>query len=56
MAFGFDLTGQVRAAPADNVLAVRVDNDWSYKEKATGSTFQWSDRNFYANYGGSTRM
>jgi hypothetical protein len=52
MAFGFDLTDQVRAAPADNVLAVRIDNSWNYHEKATGSTYQWSDRNFYANYGG----
>ena len=52
MAFGFDLTDQVRAAPAENVLAVRIDNSWNYKERATGSTYQWSDRNFYANYGG----
>lgn len=52
MAFGFDLTNQVRAAPAENVLAVRVDNSWNYKEKETDSTYQWNDRNFYANYGG----
>ena len=52
MAFGFDLSDQVRAAPGDNLLAVRIDNSWTYKEKATDSAFQWSDRNFYANYGG----
>jgi beta-galactosidase len=34
------------------VLAVRVDNSWDYREKATNSTYQWSDKNFNANYGG----
>jgi beta-galactosidase len=52
MAFGFDATGVVHAPGQDNVLAVRVDNSWTYQEKATGSRFQWNDRNFYANYGG----
>ncbi len=52
MACGFDLTEQVRPAPQENVLAVRVDNSWDYHEKATNSTYQWNDRNFYANYGG----
>lgn len=52
MAFGIDATAFVRLAPAANVIAVRVDNDWKYKEKATGTSFQWSDMNFYANYGG----
>ena len=52
MAFGFDISEQVRTAPAGNVLAVRIDNSWTYKEQASGSTYQWSDRNFYANYGG----
>ncbi len=50
MAFGFDITKALK--PGDNVVAVRVDNDWKYKERATGSAFQWSDMNFYANYGG----
>jgi beta-galactosidase len=52
MAFGFDLTDALKAAPEENVLAARIDNSWDYKEKATGSTYQWNDRNFYANYGG----
>ncbi|MET0624026.1 MAG: DUF4982 domain-containing protein [Pyrinomonadaceae bacterium] len=51
-AFGFDVTDFVLPAPQQNVVAARVDNDWGYKEKATGSGFQWNDRNFYANYGG----
>jgi beta-galactosidase len=52
MAFGFDITQHVKAAPLENVLAVRIDNAWDYREKSTNSTYQWSDRNFYANYGG----
>jgi beta-galactosidase/beta-glucuronidase len=52
MAFGFDITDLLKPAPQENVLAARIDNSWDYKEKATGSTFQWNDRNFYANYGG----
>jgi lysophospholipase L1-like esterase len=52
MAFGFDITEFVRPTPQENVLAVRIDNSWDYHEQATGSTYQWSDRNFYANYGG----
>lgn len=51
-AFGFDVTGQLKPAPQENVLAARIDNAWDYKEKATGTAFQWNDRNFYANYGG----
>ena len=51
-AFGFDITGALRPAPEENVLAARIDSAWDYKEKATGSGFQWNDRNFYANYGG----
>lgn len=52
MAVGFDLTPYLRPAPQDNVLAVRTDNDWDYKEKASGQGYQWSNRNFNANYGG----
>lgn len=52
MAFGFDVTDIAKPAPAGNVLAVRIDNSWDYKEKATDQRFQWSDRNFNANYGG----
>ena len=52
MAFGFDIGRLVKAPPQQNVLAVRVDNSWEYREKATGSTYQWNDKNFYANYGG----
>jgi hypothetical protein len=52
MAFGFDITDKVKPVPAENVLAVRIDNSWRYHEVTTGSTFEWNDGNFYANYGG----
>ncbi|MDQ8205015.1 sugar-binding domain-containing protein [Pelagicoccus sp. SDUM812003] len=52
MAFGFDLTRFVRPAPEKNVIAVRTDNAWDYKEFVSGQGFQWADQNFNANYGG----
>ena len=52
MAFGVDISDQVKFGRQENVLAVRADNDWRYKERATGSAFQWNDKNFNANYGG----
>ena len=51
MAFGFDLTPYIDYK-CENILQVRVDNDWNYHEKGTGSTFQWNNKNFYCNYGG----
>ncbi len=51
MAVGFDLTPYINYG-GDNVLAVRVDNDWSYRERATNQRYQWNDKNFNANYGG----
>ncbi|MBN2699452.1 MAG: DUF4982 domain-containing protein [Bacteroidales bacterium] len=52
MAFGFDLTHFVKPWPEENVIAVRTDNSWDYREKLTGAGFQWNDKNFNANYGG----
>ena len=51
MAFGLDLTPYVKVG-AENVIAVRVDNNWEYAERSTGVKYQWSNRNFNANYGG----
>ena len=53
MAFGADITAALKQGA--NVIAVRVDNDWRYKERATDSGFQWNDRNFNVNYGGITK-
>jgi beta-galactosidase len=52
MAVGFDVTDVVLPSPQKNVLAVRTDNAWDYREKATNQRYQWADRNFNANYGG----
>lgn len=52
MAVGFDVTEVVLPAPEENVVAVRTDNAWDYREKVTNQRFQWSDKNFNANYGG----
>ncbi len=49
---GFDLTAAVKPAPAVNVLAVRTDNAWDYRERANNQRYQWNDKNFNANYGG----
>lgn len=49
-AFGFDISAEIQ--PGDNVIAVRTDNRWDYRERATNQRYQWADRNFNANYGG----
>ena len=50
MASGFDLTPYI--IRGENVIAVRVDNSWNYRERSTGQHYQWNDKNFNANYGG----
>jgi beta-galactosidase len=54
-AFGVDASKLLKPTPFENVVAVRVDSDWKYKEKATGSGFQWNNNNFNVNYGGIHR-
>ena len=49
-AFGFDIGAALVAG--ENVVAVRTDNGWDYREQATGQRYQWADRNFNANHGG----
>lgn len=53
MAFGADITSALQ--PGDNLIAVRVDSDWRYRERSTGSGFQWNNDNFNVNYGGITK-
>ncbi|MFD2033429.1 DUF4982 domain-containing protein [Belliella marina] len=52
MAVGLDISGLVKPFPEENIIAVRTDSDWDYREKSTNQKYQWSDRNFNANYGG----
>ncbi len=49
-AFGFDISDALVAG--ENVVAVRTDNRWDYREQATKQRYQWADKNFNANYGG----
>lgn len=51
MAAGFDITDQINYS-GENVVAVRIDNSWEYRERGTNQRYQWNDRNFNANYGG----
>ena len=51
MAFGLDISSLVKFGQ-ENTIAVRTDNDWSYREKNSNCRFQWNDKNFNANYGG----
>ena len=52
MAVGFDITDYLNKNGKENVIAVRIDNSWDYKESTSQSKFQWNDKNFNANYGG----
>jgi beta-galactosidase len=54
MAFGFDISNDIHFGQ-ENIIAVRIDNSWNYHERATNSGFQWSDKNFNANYGGISK-
>jgi beta-galactosidase len=49
-AFGYDISDAL--VGGDNVVSVKTDNRWDYHEAATGQRYQWSDKNFNANYGG----
>jgi hypothetical protein len=51
MAFGFDISDKIRSGK-DNVIALRIDNSWKYRERSTNSPFEWNNNSFYANYGG----
>lgn len=50
MAFGFDLSPYIK--PGKNLIEVRTDNDWNYREEATKAKFQWHTKSFNVNYGG----
>jgi len=52
MAVGFDISEYLYFGNKDNVIAVRTDNDWKYKERSSGFQYQWNNDNFNANYGG----
>jgi beta-galactosidase len=49
---GLDVTPYVHFGPAENVIAVKVDNSDHYMEEATGAEYEWMGRAFNPNYGG----
>ena len=53
--YGIDITDAVRFGPGENVLAVKVDNRTDYKERATGTPFEWNANDFNPDHGGINR-
>lgn len=51
-AIGLDISHLVKPYPQQNVVAVRTDNAWDYRERYYNQRYQWNDKNFNANYGG----
>jgi len=54
-AFGFDISSLLKYGNEENIIAVRTDNSWDYREEATKTKYQWIDKNFNANYGGLSK-
>lgn len=54
-AFGYDISKLLKFGNEENIIAVRTDNSWEYREKATNTKYQWIDKNFNANYGGLSK-
>ena len=52
MAFGLDITDEVFYGDKENLIALKIDNSWDYREKETNAKYRWNDSNFNANYGG----
>ncbi|MCG9970024.1 glycoside hydrolase family 2 protein [Christiangramia crocea] len=55
MAFGLDISDIINTGNKENTIALRIDNSWDYREKATNAKYRWNDKNFNANYGGITK-
>ncbi len=52
--YGIDITDSVNFS-GDNLLAVHVDNTTGYKERATGTAFEWNANDFNPDHGGINR-
>jgi beta-galactosidase len=53
-AYGIDITSALNPT-GDNVLAVKVDNTTTYKERASQTTFEWNANDFNPDHGGINR-
>jgi beta-galactosidase len=54
-AYGIDITSAVHFGPEENLLAVKVDNRTDYRERATGTPFEWNANDFNPDHGGINR-
>ena len=54
-AYGVDISDAAHFGSQENVLAVKVDNRTTYKERATGVTFEWNANDFNPDHGGINR-
>lgn len=54
-AYGLNITGAVHFGNDENVLAVKVDNRTDYKERSSGTPFEWNANDFNPNHGGINR-
>lgn len=54
-AYGIDITEWVRVDGSENILAVRINNQTNYKERATGCPFEWNVSDFNPDFGGINR-
>jgi beta-galactosidase len=54
-AYGLDISDTVHFGDTENVLAVRVDNRTTYRERATNTGFQWNANDFNPDHGGINR-
>ena len=53
--YGVEITGAVHFGGQENVLAVKVDNSGGYKERSSGTPFEWNSNDFNPNHGGINR-
>jgi len=54
-AYGIDITDAVHCGTEENVLAVKVDNQTTYEERATKTRFEWNANDFNPDHGGINR-
>jgi beta-galactosidase len=53
--YGVDISDSVHFGTEENILAVKVDNQTTYKERATGTAFEWNANDFNPDHGGINR-
>jgi len=54
-AYGLDISGALHFGNEENVLAVKVDNRADYRERSSGTSFEWNANDFNPDHGGINR-